>query len=60
MAEETKDSEREVSPSRGSGLLSANCPGASVSNQKPGLAEREDLNSQQEDWEKLGKISGCL
>lgn len=47
MAGESKDSEREVSPSGGSGLLGANCPGASVSNQKPGLAEREDLNSQQ-------------
>lgn len=43
MAGKTKDSEREVSPSRGSGLLGANCPGASVSTPKPDLAEREDL-----------------
>lgn len=61
MSGERQYSEREVSPSRGSRLVDANRgPGGFVSNQKTALAERADLNSQQEGWGRLGKISGRL
>lgn len=62
---EKQVSEREVSPSRGSGQLEAKlaltgcCHGGSVSNQKASLVER-GLSSQHKGWEGLGKISGWL